>query len=729
MHRPRIFLCLLVILVPAGVARADPPPLIKQEPNTWVKRSPLKDAPLSPGMGYEAALGYDPLMQRVIRWGGHNQGGGGEQNAETWVLDPLTMKWELKEPNRSPPGVCCAQQNLFDPIWGRFLRFPAFSGSHGWHWFRENYLNNTSVWTYQLAANRWRDLRPVPAPHPAPLRCASWDSHHQVAVVFGGEGSNDGTVVYDPYTDTWFRMRPKLEPPQRSGGNMAYDAARRLHILFGTQFGEDARTWAYDLAKNEWRDLKPAVQPPTDRNDPVLAYDAANKVVIAVVRAIDQSDGKEITKGHLETWSFDAGKNEWQPMKPAREPDGWSNRRRIMVAIPDQQMVLMEVYVNPTERVLGVEREQQIWTYRYAAPLPPAALQPPVGLGVTPFQGSAGLTWTLGEGSPAKTIKIYRGEGERSWTASFEPIATVPAIQTEGLRGQLYTDKGLSAGKVYHYFVRAVDASGRESAESVRVRTQPRIVENAVVSVTSAKEVSLTWTSPAVGKAVGYHIERAVVEVFSEDEILRLKKDTPPLAEPSVGTVRFIGPFTRLTKTPVANAHFTDRSIDLANPQKVEPEPIFRHRFRADQIDPRGKPYRFAVYAYRIRSVNALGAESGPSPYFLTIPAAPEWLFAREDGEKSHLKWAHNPEASLKGYRVYRMESPRINGPGQKVTRLTAEPIAEPRFTDVGATKDTKRYWVVAVDSLGQEGIPSAPAWHYRQYRKYYEPFVGAWHQ
>jgi hypothetical protein len=33
------------------------------------------------------------------------------------------------------------------------------------------------------------------------------------------------------------------------------------------------------------------------------------------------------------------------------------------------------------------------------------------------------------------------------------------------------------------------------------------------------------------------------------------------------------------------------------------------------------------------------------------------------------------------------------------------------------------------VDALGQEGIPSAPTWHYRQWRKYYEPFVGEWHQ
>ena len=72
----------LTLLVLHGVAAADPAPL-EQESNTWVKRSPVKSGSPSPGMGYEASLAYDPVSHRVLRWGGHNQGGGGEQNAET----------------------------------------------------------------------------------------------------------------------------------------------------------------------------------------------------------------------------------------------------------------------------------------------------------------------------------------------------------------------------------------------------------------------------------------------------------------------------------------------------------------------------------------------------------------------------------------------------------------------------------------------------------------------
>ncbi len=636
----RLLLLVVLTALPLSLVLAAEPKPLEQEPNTWLKRSPVKDGPTSPGMGYEASLGYDPVSRRVLRWGGHNQGGGGEQNGELWAYEPATNKWSLLEPNTSPPGVCCAQQNVFDPVNGRFLRFAAFSGSHGWQWFREIYLNNSSVWAFDPATNTWRDRRPLPAPRTSPLRCASFDTDAQVAVVFGGEGNQEGTVVYDAYTNTWTRMKPAKQPEFRSGGNMAYDEAHKLHILFGSQFSDDPHTWAYDLRKNEWRDLKPAKQPPTNLNDPVLAYDANGKVMIALVRVADVANKTEVEKGHLETWAFDAGKNTWTKLDPPTMPGGFHNRRRLMVAVPDQNLILMENYVNQSDRLPDAEREQQIWTYRYAATKPAAKPLPPT-----------------------------------------------------------------------------------------TIHKSPPLIEDGTVSVLSPKEVRLAWMPSKATDVVGYLVERAVVEVFSEDQIVRLKKDTPPLAEPSVGALKAIGPFVRLTKTPVKDATFTDTGLDLTKPQTVEGEPLFTHRFAANQLDAQGQPYRYAVHAYRVRAVNELGVESGPSPFWLTIPSAPQHFFSKEEGEQCHLKWTANPEQKLKGYRVYRMEGPKVNGPGQPVTRLTAEPLTEPKFTDPKATKETKRYWVVAVDALGQEGFPSAPTWHWRQFRKYYEPFVGEWHQ
>lgn len=420
------------------LAAAAEPASLPQAPNTWLKRSPLPAVPPSPGLSYETSLGYDPVARRVIRWGGHAQGGvkgSGEQIAETWTLDPATMNWEFKQPNRSPPASCCVQQNVFDTDQNRFLRFRAAGGNHGWQWFREIYLNNSSIWSYDLATNSWRDMRPLPEPAIGMLRCARWDSDHQVAVVFGGEGRHEGTVVFDPYTNTWTRKHPRNEPSlgsqeSRSGGNMAYDASRKLHILFGSQFVDDRHTWAYDLAKNEWHDLQPATMPPTDRNDAVLAYDSINRVVVAVVRVPEVVDGQEIVKARIETWAFDVSKNSWTQMKPPREPDAIGGRSRVMTFVPDQNLCLIDCYVKPTDRVPGVEREHQIWTYRFAN-------------------------------------------------------ADVPRTPPAG------------------------DAT---------LRPQPRVVEDVAVSVISAKEVRLAWQPPP-GRtaAAGYHVERAVVEVFSDD--------------------------------------------------------------------------------------------------------------------------------------------------------------------------------------------------------------------
>ena len=633
----RRFSGIAILIFIVGSSAAQPPKLIEQVPNTWVKRSPLKDAPLSPMLGYEGALAYDSRAKVVIRWAGHNQGGGGEQNAETWTFDPVSAKWTLKEPNTSPPGACCAQQNVFDPVGGRYLRFPAFSGSHGWHWFRENYLNNSSVWSYDLEKNTWRDMRSVPTPRPAPLRCASWDSDQQVAVIFGGEGGQDGTIVYDPYDNSWKRMSPKNQPAGRSAGNMTYHKAMKRHFLFGTQFTNDPHTWAYDLQANEWTDLKPAVQPPTDKNDAVLAYDEINQVVVASIRVPGKVEGDE--GWHYETWVYDGAKNTWKKMNPNVEAPGGGQRRRIMAAIPDQNVILMENYVNPPQRIPGVDREQQMWTYRYDTPKIKPAVPPPA-----------------------------------------------------------------------------------------KARTQPRLVEDVIVTVHFTTKVTLAWPAAKEESVAGYHVERAPVEVFSEDQIVRLRKDTVPLDAPSVGAIKHIGKFERLTKEPIKDAKFTDSSIDLSKPLEVKNE-IYRHRFASSQINDAGKSYRYGVYAYRVRAVNKLGVESGAGPYALTIPSAPQWLFAKEDGVKCHLKWEKSPEAGAISYRVYRMESPRINGAGQPVTRVTKEPIGETRYLDQNVNKDTRRYWVVAVDALGQEGYPSAPAWFERQYKKDYLPFTGEWHQ
>lgn len=615
---------ILILLVAAAVAPAAPPAPADQPANVWVKRTPRADAPVSPRLGYEGACVWDRQHQLLVRYGGHNQGGGGEQGAEVWTFDLATAQWTLKEPNTSPPGVCCNAQNVYDPVSRRYVRFPFFSGSHGWQWSRELYLNDSSVWTYDLGENRWRNRRPLPTPKLAPYRCAAWDSDEQVVVVFGGEGSSEGTLIYDPARNEWRWPKPATEPAGRSGGNLAYDEARKLHVLFGSQFGNDPQTWTYDVRRNEWRDMQPASSPPADKNDAVLTYDPIHRVVLAIIKLTTGKD--EEARHELQTWSYDAGSNRWQRLQPQAEPDPSGNRARNLIFAPELNLAILE-------NCTGKPREQQVWTYRLGPPSPDFRPTPP----------------------PARSV--------------------VP------------------------------------------------LVEDVVVSVVEARRVEIAW-EPV--RAAGYHVERAVVEVYSDDQLRRLQSRTPPLPEPSVGAIRRIGPFRRLTEAPVAAPAFVDSSVDLRQPLPLEGEPVFDRPLHKDHLAESGRAYRRAVFAYRVRAVDATGRESGPSSAFFTIPSSPQHVFSRESGTTCQLKWAANPEKGLAGYRVYRMDGRYDKDP---VARLTPEPLADTRFADETAGKSSRRYYLVAVDALGQEGFPSAPVWSNREWRDFYVPFVGEWHQ
>ena len=90
------------------------------------------------------------------------------------------------------------------------------------------------------------------------------------------------------------------------------------------------------------------------------------------------------------------------------------------------------------------------------------------------------------------------------------------------------------------------------------------------------------------------------------------------------------------------------------------------------------------------------------------------------------LKWRPNPEKNLLGYFVYRLDG---RWHKDKVSRLTSKPIRQTTFTDTTAGNATRRYYIVAVDALGQEGSPSRPVWYRREWERFYRPFVGERHQ
>jgi len=685
-----------------AAAAEKPHPLL-----TWVKQHPREgSAKPSPRMGYETSYGYDPLRKLLIRYGGHNQGGGGEQNSETWTYDLATDTWTLKEPNDAPPGVCCTQQNVYDELLRKFLRFRSFSGSHGWQSYREIALKDSSVWAYDLDSNTWRAMRPCPEVWPHGLRGAAYDPIRGVTVIHGGEGAGHGTVVYDLYTNTWHELKPSGPPPEGgparnlSQPGFCYDGSR--FILFGSQFADDNRTWVYDLDANQWSILPVKEHPPADKSSPVLAADIRNGVVLCSVL------GKQ---GH-ETWVLDPDKPEWRRINVPQEPDYSGARNRILLYLPDENLFVLE---NRTKD------EQQIWTFRYAEAPPPAKarwLPGPQNLRALTTQQGVKLSWQPPPGVSSAEYQVQRWVAAKPWgPAERMTVATTTGTELE--------DTKVEAGKLYLYQVIATGADGVPRRSAV-VRAQPPVVLDVLCSVPQATRIELSWKSPAED-VVGYHVERADVAVDSASQVARIANQYPQASEWAVGRIRSIGRFQRLTAAPLGQTRFVDTTVDLSAGQREPEGPLSLHRpLRDDQLAP-GKPYRFAVYAYRVIAVNRLGVESGPSPLVFTYPSAVQHVFAKEEEEgKTRLKWQPHPAAGIKGYYVY-----RFNGRWDKdpIVRLTPEPIQATEYLDEQSGQVTRRYEIVAVDALGQEGEPSQPVWSRREWRRYYVPFVGQWHQ
>src|SRR5262249_51869595 len=153
-------------------------------------------------------------------------------------------------------------------------------------------------------------------------------------------GSREGTLIYDPWSNEWRWPKPAVEPEPRSGGSMAYDASTRLHLLFGSQFSDDPHTWGYSVERNEWRDLKPEILPPTEKNDPVLTYDAVNRVILAIVK-VTTGDGED-AKHEVQTWSYNGRENRWARMNPSSEPDAAGNRTRNLIFAPELNLAIVE---------------------------------------------------------------------------------------------------------------------------------------------------------------------------------------------------------------------------------------------------------------------------------------------------------------------------------------------------------------------------------------------------
>lgn len=683
----------LPLLALLSLVAAAPAPFTDHPVNQWVKQSPRPDKPV-PKFGWEGSAAFDPHNNRWIHHAGHD---GNPQGFITFTYDLSTATWKQLFPPTSPPGVCCVDgANVFDAANRCFVRFPGGSLGHGYQWSRSVRLKESPVWLFDAATNEWTNMRPPPYADASRTRDAigglcpagAYDPSRGLAISFGGGGSvgaKNNLHFYDAHANQLHLVKPRSKddpwPSPRDGCGLAYDANHDKLVLFGGQYTDDERTWVFDMFTQKWEahDLTP--RPPglkgknTYSTIPKMTYDAANGVILCVIW-LDEK------RGH-ETWALDLSAMKWTNTNPTTHPENSKSRSRNLDFNARDNVAILETWT--------VNSEPQLWTYRYREAA--ARVSRPQDVKLVTAERSAKLTWAAVPGAVSYTV--FRGEGADPLKVRLQRLADT--------RETTFDDPTVAPGAVYTYVVQSIGAEGVHSPFSFRVRTQPRVIPSLrpVVSVLAEDRVEISWPAHPAADIVGYNLYRgrAAVRTVKKGTPAAWKDNDPEYPEPVIAGVTDIENLTKLNDRPLTQTTFAD-PIDLTKDPAAD--------------------YRFAAHAYVVRAVNRLGVEGGPSPYALTVPAEPTHVLCRENGQDAELKWTANLEKNLTGYHVYKMEGGVFG-----IKRITDAPLKQTNFTH-RAGKDATRYWITAVDALGQEGQPSSPAWFGRSYKGFFD---GEWHQ
>lgn len=165
------------------------------ETNTWTELQP----PRRPPPHHYAALTYVPTIDRVILFGGFQQGFEALFN-DTWAYDYDRNRWTDLHP-RNPPAPRAYHLMGFEPATNHLVMFGGISDPANWP--DEPTINET--WIYDVAANRWSQAFPEQSPSPRAWHGMS--GTNGPVVIFGGGDSRftytDDTFLYSSRINRW----------------------------------------------------------------------------------------------------------------------------------------------------------------------------------------------------------------------------------------------------------------------------------------------------------------------------------------------------------------------------------------------------------------------------------------------------------------------------------------------------------------------------------------------
>jgi HEAT repeat protein len=643
-------------------------PASQQPENTWVCRKwPIDfDDYRCVNTSYEAGMVFDGASGKALKWGAHGQRCDVPQLNETWLYDVASNTWTEKHSPVKPVGMCGTWGLSFDESQGKVMSMRGYGGGHGWQWGRGKSLRQSVPWVYDSVKDRWVPVRPTSNPGSRGFTSLAYVKPYQVHVIAGGQGGarkgSQNVWVYDMYANKW-HMLPVGEPfpGRRAHETTLYmDNVKKIYFRGGSYGAskKDHGTWIYDLATNTWKNARDDSRKDVPVGHKPVEYDPVSGNVLAFLTHMGRAAA---------VWSYDPVKNKYRKLPAAKGPSPHHDSVDMCYDPANNVFVLDGGHTGWETDHIAV---REVWTYKHVnRELAESAFDgPPRDLKIAIRRGKARLSWKQVKG--AAGYNVFRGEGTLPWKIKYSKITAAPLTRAE-FRDPTVLPTG--GKKLAFYYVVPVDKAGKAGASSFKVRTQPAIPQELVVSVMANRSVELAWKKSPEKDVVGYHVYATAAA---------------PRKRLVTNCIEMDSGWQRLTTRPVKKAKFVDKRKLAAT------EGAFGHEVRN----------------YQVRAVNSLGIESGPSARGFTLTSSVPSVAVRANTDGSAtITWARSPEQGILGYVVYRLEEVRNSA----VVRLNAHPLKTLSFTDRAETPraERRRYYVVAVDALGQEGMPSSGAW------------------
>jgi hypothetical protein len=253
---------------------------------------------------------YDPVRHRMLVFGGRSSEG---VLGDTWSLDLATRRWTRIEADAQPSARFGATAVYDAPR----RRMVLFSGETA----QFSFLND--VWALDLEHDRWSELSPLTTAAATPAKAPKiryggasiYDERRDRLVTFAGftdERRFNDTWAFDLKTNQWIDLSPAgPRPLKRCLLTAAHDALGDRMIVYGGQStGHLEDSWAFDLARNTWTEIRNPTIPP-GRFWGALVYHPEKRRAVLF-------GGQNNDLGALDdTWALDLDGDRWEPLPTA----------------------------------------------------------------------------------------------------------------------------------------------------------------------------------------------------------------------------------------------------------------------------------------------------------------------------------------------------------------------------------------------------------------------------